>query len=243
MPLEKYQDILRPNMDHVHMGVMKVDHEKCNKCGLCMRNCPFQAWELDEGGFPSLKEEYECFSCYNCKVACPNNAIIIVDPYHVDEGYWKTDPHPLPAKMPLEPKDENGNATEWNPVEKVIYNRRSVRNFKDKPVPEALIQRVLEAGRFAPSAGNCQPWRFMVITNKALIKEIEKGVTGILEFFYAAYKSDKMVQNLVPLIEGPPFAPGSVDPRVILGGVGSVVKNKDKFGRIRQGTGGYSQRE
>jgi len=163
-------------------------------------------------------------------VACPYEAITIVDPYHVTEGYWKTDSYPLPAKMPLEPKDEDGNPTEWNAIERAVFERRSVRNFKDTPVPESLIQRVLEAGRFAPSAGNCQPWKFIVITNKALIKEIEKGVTGILEFFYAAYKSDKMVQNLVPLIEGPPFAPGSVDPRVIIGGVGSIVRNKEEMG-------------
>ena len=65
-----------------------------------------------------------------------------------------------------------GNIFEINAIEKAIFERRSVRNFKDKPVPEALIQRVLEAGRFAPSAGNCQPWRFIVITDKALIKEI-----------------------------------------------------------------------
>ena len=230
MPLEKFNDILRPDMDHVHMGIMKVDHDKCNKCGLCIKNCPFRAWELDEGGFPAMKETYECFSCYNCMVACPSDAIIIVEPYHVTEGYWKTDSYPLPAKMPLEPKDENGNPTEWNAIERAIYERRSVRNFKDKPIPESLIQRVLEAGRFAPSAGNCQPWKFIVITDKALIKEIENRVTGILEFFYTAYKNDKMVQNLVPLIEGPPFVPGSVDPRVILGGVGSVVRNKEEMG-------------
>ena len=107
MPLEKFNDILRPDMDHVHMGVMKVDHDKCNKCGLCIQNCPFRAWELDEAGFPAMKETYECISCYNCMVACPSDAIIIVEPYHVTEGYWKTDSYPLPAKMPLEPKDEN----------------------------------------------------------------------------------------------------------------------------------------
>jgi nitroreductase/NAD-dependent dihydropyrimidine dehydrogenase PreA subunit len=227
MPWEDVKDILRPDMAHVHMGVMKVDKSKCTKCGLCIQNCPFRAWEKNIDGFPEMKQQYECFSCYNCKVACPSDAIIIVEPYHVTDGYWKTDPHPLPAKMPIEPKDELGNPIEWNSIENAIFVRRSVRNFKDKPVPETIIQRVLEAGRFAPSAGNCQPWKFIVITNKALLKELNKSVTGILQFFYAAYTSDKAVKNLVPLIEGPPFIPGSVDPRVILGGVGSVVKNKD----------------
>ena len=153
MPWENVKEILRPEMKDVHMGVMKVDETKCNKCGLCMENCPFRAWEKGSNGNPVMKETYECFSCYNCKVACPQDAISIVDTYHVDAGYWKTDPNPLPAKMPLEPKDEEGNPTEWNAIEKAIFERRSVRNLKDKPVPESLIQRVLEAGRFAPSAG------------------------------------------------------------------------------------------
>jgi nitroreductase len=51
----------------------------------------------------------------------------------------------------------------WNPVEKVILERRSIRIFKDKPVPDGLIRRVLEAGRFAPTAGNSQPCEFMVV--------------------------------------------------------------------------------
>mgnify|MGYP003681916143 CR=1 FL=1 len=58
-------------------------------------------------------------------------------------------------------------------VEKVIYTRRSNRIFQDKPVPKELIKRILEAGRFAPSAGNCQPWKFIVVTNKNMVKEID----------------------------------------------------------------------
>ncbi|MFX1574342.1 MAG: nitroreductase family protein [Promethearchaeota archaeon] len=227
MPWEDVKDILRPEEGLVHMGIMKVDESKCDKCGLCIQNCPFRAWEKNNEGYPILKEIYECFSCYNCMVACPNDAISIVDPYHVDDGYWKTYPHPLPAKMPLEPKDAEGKPTEWNEIEKIIFNRRSVRNFKDKPVPVPIIQRVLEAGRFAPSAGNCQPWKFIVITNKALIKEIDQVSMNLIKFMYNAYIIDKAVQNLVPIIEGPPLNPGAGDPRVILGGMGSVTKNEE----------------
>ena len=74
MPWEKVEPILRPDRSNVHMGVMRVDQSKCTQCGLCMRNCPLRAWEEDEGGYPALKEIYECFSCYNCKVACPSDA-------------------------------------------------------------------------------------------------------------------------------------------------------------------------
>ena len=224
MSWEKFEPILRPNMGNIHMGIMRVDQSKCNKCGLCLQNCPFRAWEYDEGGYPAMKEKYACFSCYNCKVACPSDAMIIVEPYHVTEGYWKTDSYPLPAKMPLEPKDENGNPTEWNPIENAVITRRSVRNFKDKPVPESLIQRVLEAGRFAPSAGNCQCWKFIVITNKALLKEIDKTVKSGIQLLYNMYLNDKSVKNLVPFAKD---SPGAFDPRVVYGGMGTIGGNED----------------
>ncbi|MHA2051676.1 MAG: ATP-binding protein, partial [Promethearchaeota archaeon] len=118
MPWEDVKDILRPNMDDIHMGVMKVDEEKCTKCELCMQNCPFQCWEKNEDGYPVLKEKYACFSCYNCKIACPNDAISITDSYHVDAGAFKTLPYPLPPEMPLEPRDIEGNPREWNEIEK-----------------------------------------------------------------------------------------------------------------------------
>ena len=227
MPWEDVKDILRPEEGLVHMGVMRVDLDKCDKCGLCIQNCPFRCWTKDEEGYPILKEKYACFSCYNCKVACPNDAVIIVDTYHVDDGFWKTLPHPLPAKMPLEPKDEDGNPTDWNEIEKAVLSRRSVRNFKDKPVPDPIIQRVLEAGRFAPSAGNCQPWKFIVITNKSLIEEIDKVTSNLLSMMYRAYIDDNAVKNLTSMIEGPPRSVAGVDPRVILGGMGSITENED----------------
>ena len=56
-----------------------------------------------------------------------------------------------------------------------IYTRRSIRKFTSKPVSNDLIQTVLEAGMFAPSARNQQPWHFIVITNKTLKDRLMKA--------------------------------------------------------------------
>ncbi len=45
----------------------------------------------------------------------------------------------------------------------IIESRRSVRRYLPRPVPDALIQRLLRAATFAPSAHNRQPWRFVVV--------------------------------------------------------------------------------
>ncbi len=57
-----------------------------------------------------------------------------------------------------------------------IMNRRSVRRYNDKSVSKAIIEQIIEAGRFAPSSHNSQPWRFVVITDRKLIKELSDMV-------------------------------------------------------------------
>jgi nitroreductase len=76
----------------------------------------------------------------------------------------------------LEQGAEPSTDDDWNPVEKVILERRSVRIYKDKQVPENLLRRILEAGRFAPSAGNYQPWRVIVIRDRDIINAMEKDI-------------------------------------------------------------------
>lgn len=226
MPMNWEEDlkpIFRP--DDVNMGRMKVDPEKCNGCGLCIENCIFRAWEMGDDNVPRFKDNWACFSCYNCMVACPVDAISIVEPYHVDAGFWKTYPHPLSAVYPLQPQDASGNLDEWNEVEKVIYARRSVRNFSDKPVPEPLVRRVLEAGRAAPSSGNCQPWKFVVVTNKALIDEMNEAARGILTGLHRMYANDETVQTLAAGYEASPN-PATYDPRIIRGGIGTALVNR-----------------
>ncbi|OGO03033.1 MAG: hypothetical protein A2Y59_04490 [Chloroflexi bacterium RBG_13_52_14] len=50
-------------------------------------------------------------------------------------------------------------------VSEAIRQRRSIRSFRGDPVPEDMVQEILEAARLAPSASNRQPWRFIVVTD------------------------------------------------------------------------------
>lgn len=222
MTWEELEPMFRPT--GVHMGMMKADAKKCTHCGLCLENCPFRAWEMDENEVPQMKAEYECFSCYNCMAACPADAISMVTPYYVEDGsFYETQGGPLPAKMPADPEDAEGNADAWTVVERTIMERRSVRNFKPDPVPEPLVSRVLEAGRFAPSSGNCQPWKFIVITDKALIKEMNEGIYNMLSMLYGAYTNDALVKGLIPVYQES-LQSGLFDPRIMLGGCGAIAR-------------------
>lgn len=60
-------------------------------------------------------------------------------------------------------------------VFQAIEKRRSVRTYADKPVPEDLLTKVLEAGRLAPSAKNLQPWHFIVVTDSKKREVLSHG--------------------------------------------------------------------
>ena len=72
--------------------------------------------------------------------------------------------------------DTTVSLDDWTNTEKVILARRSVRVYKKKQVPEELVRRILECDSFAPSAGNMQPWRFVVIRDTNMIEEMEADI-------------------------------------------------------------------
>jgi nitroreductase len=55
-----------------------------------------------------------------------------------------------------------------------ITSRRNVRSFEDRPVPDEDLDRILEAGRRAPSSRNWQPWDFVVVTDRDQLAELAK---------------------------------------------------------------------
>jgi nitroreductase len=57
-------------------------------------------------------------------------------------------------------------------VLKIIKGRKAIRKYKDKPIPEKIIKKIIEAGRWGPSIHGIQPWKFVVIKNKEMIKKI-----------------------------------------------------------------------
>ncbi|MBN1131053.1 MAG: nitroreductase family protein [Chitinispirillaceae bacterium] len=56
----------------------------------------------------------------------------------------------------------------------LVKKRSSIRDYLDKPVPDSLLESILEAGRWAPSACNIQPWIFIVKRDKASRQAMEK---------------------------------------------------------------------
>ena len=62
-------------------------------------------------------------------------------------------------------------------VYECIRTRRTVREFKPDPVPEAIVQKILQAGRWAPSSSNTQPWHFVVVSARETIAALGRIAT------------------------------------------------------------------
>src|SRR5207244_4630852 len=71
--------------------------------------------------------------------------------------------HPTGSEKLMADMDHDGPG-----LFEIIHSTRSMRRLKPDPVPEALIRRILEAGTAAPSGGNMQRWRFLVVTDPAV---------------------------------------------------------------------------
>src|SRR3954447_2502673 len=56
-----------------------------------------------------------------------------------------------------------------------IRARRNVREYSDRPLAREDLERILEAGRRAPSSSNWQPWHFVVVTDREQLVELAKA--------------------------------------------------------------------
>ena len=226
-------------MPETEFPVRTIDKEKCTKCGRCFETCPTYgySWKKDEipvpkgyGGFAQA-----CFCCWNCVAVCPADAITIKGTYSVLKGRYKnaltgevTPPEPLGRDKGKRYEDFKKELTE---VEHAIYSRRSNRLFKKKDVPDEMLKRIIEAGRFAPSAGNGQPYKFIVLTNKELINEIEtKAMKSLrpVKNIYLNEKEGKPLWKNALFSMGSYFMVNAFDPRPITA-VEKADNNNDKI--------------
>jgi nitroreductase len=75
--------------------------------------------------------------------------------------------------------------------DEVVVKRRSIRKFADTFVSPDLILKILDAGRWAPSAGNSQPWRFVVVRSDEVKSRIAEACTTSSKKAWAAFSPER----------------------------------------------------
>ncbi|MEX2599406.1 MAG: nitroreductase family protein [Dehalococcoidia bacterium] len=132
-----------------------------------------------------------------------------------------------------------------------IYAQRAIRRFRPDPIPQEVLERILNAAIHAPSGGNSQPWSFLVVTGQSLKDQLGVWYQDVWENIYTksrgaakgpvwesaeylAYNFAKSPAVVLPCIKGKPDDPmtkgASIYPAVqnmmlaaLALGIGSVI--------------------
>lgn len=80
-----------------------------------------------------------------------------------------------------------------------LEQRRSVRNFSDKPIPKQVIENIIKTASTAPSGAHKQPWTFAVVSNPALKKQIRAAAEQEEHESYTKRMSEEWLEDLKPL--------------------------------------------
>lgn len=133
--------------------MITLNNNICTGCGLCASVCPFTVLEMSEEGVVHHTGK-PCIACMHCAAICPNQAVT-----------WEKETAVAGAVRELSPDCSSV-------TEQLIYQRRSYRNFQEKPIPRTLLERALSAAMMAPSAKNEHPTRWIVLEDEAKQKQI-----------------------------------------------------------------------
>ena len=148
-----------------HMTPFTVDANLCRKDGICAKVCPIQIIDGKVGELPTMAQHKVkvCIGCGQCMAFCPANACSA-------PGLSSQDSQPLnPQNMPTPEQ-----------AEELVFSRRSVRTFRNKPVPRETLTRLLDATRFAPTAKNTQQLRWIVLESREKTEALAKQIVDWL---------------------------------------------------------------
>jgi nitroreductase len=88
----------------------------------------------------------------------------------------------------------------FDELERIMLRQRAVRLFTDEPVVDAVIERLIRAATFAPSGGNRQPWRFIIIRDRATKAALGKIFDELGQQFYGANAPERTPWEQVPVL-------------------------------------------
>lgn len=142
---------------------LRVNQEKCIRCGRCVKICPSVIFVQEKAGAEvKVVEPEHCIVCGHCVGVCPSGAV-----EHPEFPAEKVHPfdykdYPTPEQLML-----------------LMRARRSNRAFSARPVPDAFIRQIIEAAHRAPTASNARKVEFTLVTDPAQLRRITEFTLGV----------------------------------------------------------------
>jgi len=141
-----------------------IDIETCIGCGQCASDCPAMIISM-ETRLPTISSDLErlCIGCMHCVAICSEGSVSILG-YGPDEG------EELKGKVLPSPEQ----------MELLVKRRRSTRNYQDRNVDPACIEKLIEVASHAPSGHNDRGLLFTLLDDKGVVYDLrEKAFDGI----------------------------------------------------------------
>lgn len=125
----------------------EIDFNKCTGCALCVKICPRYVFKIEnkKAVYANIPGAY-CNMCGHCIAVCPEGALVY--PFNREPEPPQPGPDELPSPESLQ---------------LLFRARRAVRMFKPDPIPEDILNEILEAGRYTATGGNQQNIQYTVI--------------------------------------------------------------------------------
>ena len=144
---------------------MSVDQETCSKCGMCATICATKAIDYFKDEFPTRNSERPeiCIQCGQCMAVCPTGSITIA-------GLVPKDLFNLPE-----------HTLDYPALFNLMSTRRSIRHFKDKPVPRELLEKIINAAAQAPMGFPPHKTHITVVQDRSTIVKMLPLITKLYE--------------------------------------------------------------
>jgi len=167
------------------MTFLRIDESKCKKDGICAAECPRALIRIQaDTGYPDLVPggDKACNRCGHCVAVCPSGSL----------NHWDIQSEDcVRIKRELILNEEQ--------AAQFLRSRRSIRAYKDTPVENEKIKRLIEIARYAPTGGNSQLVEWLVLTDKNKLQKIA-GMT-IECFRREINEKPQLLEYLTPIFK------------------------------------------
>lgn len=165
------------------MNPPQIIENQCIGCERCVAVCPSFVLEM-AGEKVKLRRGEWCIGCGHCGAVCPSRAIL-------HEG------------MVFENHSSGGEAPAIFPevLDLLIRERRSIRNYTIDPVSKQVLEKILDAGRYAPTGTNSQNVHYVALTAPDQINELREMTIRFYEKMFSR-ASSRLGRFILSLIAG-----------------------------------------
>jgi len=168
--------------------MIRINHEKCRRCLLCAEVCPNEIFIKSESGLIETKPErvHLCIECGQCMAVCPTSSVN-AGTLSYEKDFFEMS------------NSENSDKT----FDELVQSRRSIRNFKNQPVPKEILDKIVEAISFAPPSFPPHRTELIVINDTNFIRST---LPRMVENYKALLKMMKnpIMNRIVKKKIGPP---------------------------------------